>query len=151
MLTSSYFKRIFAQSFIAWSAIFLAKFSILWLYLRLFRVKRPMRYAVFAGIVWAALTYLPNMVVSAYWCAPHAGDPWDFNVGIRCGAKGPLKWLVASAVMSVVLDIYIVILPIPVILGLKLSGRKRLGLLIIFTTAILYVVPMTCRLLSGHI
>ncbi|KAF2178177.1 hypothetical protein K469DRAFT_731838 [Zopfia rhizophila CBS 207.26] len=134
-LTENYFKY-----FIAWPAIILAKFSILWFYLRIFRIKELMHYAVFAGIVWAALTYVPNMVVSAYFCAPHLGEPWDFNVGIYCSTKGPLKWLVTSAAMSVVLDVYIFVLPIPIVMGLKLSQKKRLGILFIFTTAFFAVV-----------
>jgi hypothetical protein len=135
MMTDSYFKRIFSQYFIAWVAIFLAKFSILWLYRHLFGIKKSMRVAVYIGIAWAAITYLPNMAIAANWCAARWGQPWDFSVGMRCAEKLPLKWLVASAAMSVVLDIYIFVLPIPVVMGLRLSGRKRFGVLIIFTTA----------------
>lgn len=140
MMTASYFKRIFAQYFIAWLAIFLAKFSILWLYRHLFGIKKSMRIAVYIGIAWAAITYLPNMAIAANWCAARYGQPWDFNVGMRCAEKLPLKWLVASAAMSVALDIYIFVLPIPVVMGLKLSGRKRLGVLFIFTTAAFAIV-----------
>ncbi|KAF2679170.1 hypothetical protein K458DRAFT_422593 [Lentithecium fluviatile CBS 122367] len=140
MLTSSYFKRMFIQNFIAWPAIFLAKISILLMYLRLFRIKQSIRHAAFAGMLWTAMTYLPNMAVAGYWCSAHFGEQWDFNVGIRCGSKAPLKWLVTSAAMSVALDIYIFLLPIPVVLGLKLSGRKRLGLLFVFTTAFFAVI-----------
>lgn len=140
MMTPSYFERIFAQYFIAWVAIFLAKFSILWLYKRLFGIKPWMRNAVYAGIVWAAIAYFPNMAVAGYWCSAHIGEVWDFNVGIRCAEKAPLTWLVVSATMSVILDIYIFVLPIPIVLQLKLGKRQRLGLLFIFTTAAFAIV-----------
>lgn len=136
-MTASYFKRVFAHNFIAWAAIFLAKFSILWLYKRLFGIKRWVRYAVYVGIAWAAITYLPNMAIAGYWCAAHVGEQWDINVGARCASKAPLSWLVSSAAMSVALDIYIFVLPIPVVVALKLSRRERLGLLFIFTMAAL--------------
>jgi hypothetical protein len=104
-----------------------------------------MRYAIYAGVVWTIMTYLPNMFISAYFCAAHPGDPWDFNVGLRCGDKNALKWLVASACMSVVLDLYILALPVPIVLKLNMSGRKRVGVLLIFFAAFLYVVSLLHR------
>jgi hypothetical protein len=73
--------------------------------------------------------------VASYYCAPHAGEQWGLSVGQRCGDKASLKWLVGSAAMSVLLDIYIFILPIPIVLRLNMSGRKRFGVLLIFATA----------------
>ncbi|EEQ35369.1 hypothetical protein McanCB56680_004643 [Microsporum canis] len=136
-LTSSYFKRGFAQNLIAWPSIFCAKLAILLLYLRIFRVKHSLRWAVYGGAAWAALAYLPNIAVATYFCAAHPGEPWGFNVGMRCSQKGPLKWLVVSATMSVILDLYIFAVPIPIVMSLKMSNKKRLGVLLIFFTAFL--------------
>lgn len=132
-------QRMFAQSIIAWPAIILAKLAILFLYLRLFQIQKAARYAIYAGVCWTFMTYLPNMFISAYFCAAHPGEPWDMNVGLRCANKSALKWLVVSACMSVLLDLYILALPIPVIRKLNMTGRKRFGILLIFFTAFLYV------------
>jgi len=130
-------QRIFVQAIIAWPAIILAKLAILFLYLRLFQVRPAMRYAIYAGVVWTILTYLPNMFDFAYFCAAHPGEPWDINVGLRCGDKKSLKWLLVSAGMSILLDLYILALPIPVVRKLNMSGRKRFGILLIFFAAFL--------------
>ena len=132
-------QRMFVQSVIAWPAIILAKLAILFLYLRIFQIQPTVRYAIYAGVGWTFLTYLPNMVISAYFCAAHPGEPWDMNVGLRCANKNALKWLVVSACMSVLLDLYILALPIPVVRKLNISGRKRFGIILIFLTAFLYV------------
>lgn len=128
-------QKVYAQNFLAWPAIFLAKVAILLLYRRIFRVKAYMRISIWIGIVWALLTYLPNPFVISYYCAPHIGEQWDLTVGIRCG--DPLKWEIASAAMSIMLDIFILILPIPVIMGLHLTRRTRVGVLFVFLTATL--------------
>lgn len=132
-------QKIFAQYIIAWPAIILAKLAILFLYLRLFQIQQVARYAIYAGVCWTFLTYAPNIFISAYFCAPHPGEPWDMNVGLRCGNKSALKWLVVSASMSLFLDLYILALPIPIIRKLNMTGRKRFGILLIFFTAFLYV------------
>ena len=92
-----------------------------------------MKTAIWIGILWALLTYLPNPFIVSYYCAPHIGDKWDFTVGTRCA--DPLKWEIASAAMSIMLDLYILILPIPVIMGLQFTQKKRVGILLVFLTA----------------
>jgi hypothetical protein len=130
-------QRMFIQAILAWPAIILAKLAILLLYLRLFQIRAAMRYAIYAGVIWTILAYLPNMFLFTYICTARPGEPWDINVGLRCGNKQSLKWLVASAGMSVLLDLYILALPIPVVRKLNMSGRKRFGVLLIFFAAFL--------------
>ncbi|KAF4624316.1 hypothetical protein G7Y89_g13857 [Cudoniella acicularis] len=86
--------RTYAQHTIAWPAVILAKPSILLLYFRIFNVRPAMRYAIYGG------------------------KSWGLAIGIRCGTKGPLKWLVVSAIMSLALDLYILLLPITTMLPL---------------------------------
>jgi hypothetical protein len=47
-------------------------------------------------------------------------------------------WLVAAA-YNIAVDIYIVIIPIPELLKLNLSTRKKLMLVAIFSTGAMYV------------
>lgn len=130
-----FFKKTYVQYVIAWPAISLAKLSILLLYLQLFRVNTTLRWAIWGGIALTCITYLPNIGVSSYFCAAHPGEAWDYNVGIRCGNKGALKWLIVSAALSLLLDLYILVLPIPQIISLNLSLRRRLGVSVIFLAA----------------
>ncbi|KAI9688928.1 MAG: hypothetical protein M1820_010209 [Bogoriella megaspora] len=134
-LTPSYFKRLFAQNLLAWPAITLSKLAILLLYLRIFKVRPSMRYAIYAGIAWIFATYLPSMVVAIYFCGAHSGEPWSYPVGERCAEHGPTKWFVTSAAMSIILDLYILVLPISVVRRLNMSRKRRVGVLLIFFTA----------------
>ncbi|KAF2741690.1 hypothetical protein M011DRAFT_414010 [Sporormia fimetaria CBS 119925] len=146
MLTTNYLKRTFAGNIITWPSIFLAKISILWLYLHIFQVKKSMRYAVYAGAVWAAFTYFPNVVVAGYWCSAHVGEPWGLNVGLRCSGLHPSRVLIATATMSIILDIYIFVLPIPVVLGLNLSRPMKFGIPLVFAAAFFAIIAAVLNL-----
>jgi hypothetical protein len=145
MMDPFFFKKTYVQYVIAWPAITLAKLSILLLYLQLFRVNTTLRVAIWGGIALTCIAYLPNIGVSSYFCAAHPGEAWDYNVGIRCGNKDALKWLIASAALSLALDLYILVLPIPQIIGLNMSLRRRLGVSVIFFAALFACI---CALLT---
>jgi len=80
--------------------------------------------------------------------APHIGQPWDIRIGATCDQPATKKWLVTSATMSLVLDIFILVLPIPVVLRLYLNAKRRIGVFVIFFTAVLLVIalflPLAC-------
>ena len=46
---------------------------------------------------------------------------------------------VVQGPLNVLEDLYIFILPIPTVLGLKLANRKKIGLILVFMTGSLYV------------
>ena len=119
-----------------WPAVFFAKGSILLLYLRIFSVKQKVRYGVYAGLAWAFLLYWTGIPIATSFCVPRIGDVWDVQaVGERC-AKMSL-YLMTVSVLAVVLDFYILILPISTIMGLHMSLNRRLSILGVFGTAFL--------------
>lgn len=118
---------------IAWPALLFAKLSILLLYLRLFNVNRTTRWAIYAGMLWTLLTYLPFLIVTPYLCAPHVGKKWTLDVAVRC--NDAMRWEITSAAMAVVLDTYIFALPLPILKALPLSQGRKWGLGVVFGTA----------------
>lgn len=126
-------KIVFAQSMIAWPTLLFAKLSIFLLYLRLFHINRSTRWAIYLGILWTLLTYLPFLVVTPYLCAPHVGEKWTLEVAMRC--NDALDWEIASAAMAVILDTYIFVLPLPILKALPLSRGRKWGLVAVFGTA----------------
>lgn len=61
---------------------------------------------------------------------------WDVQaVGERCGKMS--LYLMIVSVLAVVLDFYILILPISTIMGLHMSLNRRLSVLGVFGTAFL--------------
>lgn len=133
-LGSSYFKKVvFTQSFLAFLSLLFAKTSIFLLFLDIFDVKPSMRYAIYAGILWTLLTYVPFFFVMPYLCAPHLGEQWTTEVGLRC--NDGVNWDTTSAAMAVVLDLYILLLPMPMLRTMSLSVRRKCGLVVVFATA----------------
>lgn len=120
--------------------IFFAKISILLLYLRIFTVNKLTRYAIYFGMAFTALLYWAGVGVESYFCAAGPGESWaDIAVlGAKCSRL--LPWGITQGICVVVLDVYILILPIPVVIQLHLPMRKRLAILGVFTTASLQVI-----------
>ena len=129
-------KLTFAQNILVGPCIFFGKLAILLLYLKIFQVNRT-RYLIYAGTVACFLAYMPYVPLSAYFCSPHTGQPWSLVVELRC-SKLEL-WAVIQGTLAVAIDVYIFILPIPVVLGLQMSRRRKFAMLAVFGFALLYV------------
>lgn len=126
---------ISGQTMLSWPSLLFAKLSILLLYLRIFSLERRVRLYIYAGLVWTVCTYLPSLITASYLCLPHSGQTTAVSIINSC--RNAVPWYITSASMAIILDIFIFILPIPILIRLKLSGRRRLGLLLVFLAAIL--------------
>lgn len=108
--------------------IFLIKLSISLLYLRLFGVQRTFRYLVYSGIIFCLLFYTAwtgSLIGPLFLC-----NGRDRSTHSLCRNIDVL--IVVSGVFNVVTDFYLLALPIPSLMQLKLRYRHRLGLLAIF-------------------
>ncbi|MCJ1323476.1 hypothetical protein MMC10_000136 [Thelotrema lepadinum] len=79
------------------------------------------------------IVYLCNVPLLAIFCAPSPGGSWASIFG-NCQRLEPLA--VAQGSCNVALDIYILALPIRSILNLQLPTRKRIGILVVFSTGL---------------
>ncbi|TVY40097.1 hypothetical protein LSUB1_G003673 [Lachnellula subtilissima] len=139
---------------VAAPTIWAAKSAILALYIRLFGTTKWLRLTCYCWIVLMALFYGSNIVIAVVYCIPRKGEAWDGTSFQRCATSG---W---SAVMigcfSASADIVIFLLPFSVVLNLKLSPRRRLGLILVFMTGLLLVilslvsVALRIRVFRGH-
>ncbi|KAL9579754.1 MAG: hypothetical protein Q9212_004915 [Teloschistes hypoglaucus] len=108
------------------------KLSILLLYLRLFEVKRILRYLIWAGIALQVVGYagvIGEKIAEYHICN------LDFTSHSLC--RNSYKVTNFQAVFSVLTDFYVLLLPIKVILGLQMSWKRKWGVLIIFVTGLL--------------
>lgn len=94
-----------------------------------------MRITIRFGITFALLLPLISIAAAAAFATPSKGAPWS-SVFSGDRIYKELIWSVISAALSIVLDLLIFILPIPVILRLNLSTGKKVQLLAVFTTAL---------------
>jgi hypothetical protein len=116
--------------------LFFSKLSIFLLFYQIFQVRTPMRMAIRIGIISAGLLYFTNIPLSAVLSAPHVGEPWLY-VLFSGRPEKELVWGVVQAAIGIVLDLFIFILPIPAIMSLHLSTKKKIQLLAVFTTALM--------------
>ncbi|KAL9128016.1 MAG: hypothetical protein Q9217_003210 [Psora testacea] len=129
-------QRSYAQGMVLGPTLFFAKSAIFLLYLRIFMVNNTMRYAIWFGLACTFVLYWINIPFESWNCAPRAGQSWGLaTVGKTCADN--IMFGLVQGVLSVALDLYIFVLPIPIVLGLHMTMKRRLAILSIFGTAIL--------------
>ena len=116
--------------------LFFAKGAILLLYLRLFTANRNTKYSIWLGLLCNFLLYSSGIPIVTYYFTPRIGQPWTVvAVSDTCSVLS--TFVLVQGVLSVVLDLYIFVLPIPIVSKLPISLKQRLSILAIFGTAIL--------------
>lgn len=63
-------------------------------------------------------------------CSPKVGHGWNLETVIKC-EHGDLTGLIRG-ITNLALDVFLLILPIPVIMPLQLSVKKKIGILAVF-------------------
>ena len=116
-------------------AIFFAKVALFLLYWRVFSIHSTMRWAIYVGCIYAFFLYWSNLVVTSVYCAPAVNEPWTVAVGVKC--KPASVFGVIQGTLNVVLDLYLLFLPIPVVMRLQMAPKKRVGIVAVFMTGIL--------------
>lgn len=75
------------------------------------------------------------MTVVGILCAPKVGHPWDLTTVAKCSRATIFGFVLGIANMA--LDTFLLVLPIPVILSLQLSVKKKIGVLAVFMVGLL--------------
>ncbi|MCJ1265998.1 hypothetical protein MMC22_005880 [Lobaria immixta] len=131
-------KKLYLQSITSGPMIFFAKSSLFMLYYRLFMTRRFVRYAIIFGVAFSFVVYFSNMTVAGIMCAPKVGHPWDWTTIAKCYRISVSGFVLG--IVNLALDIYLLILPIPVILPLQLSIKKKIGVLGMFMVGLFALV-----------
>lgn len=114
-------------------AFFFSRMPVFALYLRIFGHMKAVRIACWAGIVLAFFIYMHALPVTAVFCVPRDGDSWiSINTFMRC-SQAKIDAIVFG-VGNIVMDLYVIILPIPLVAKLQMSTRRKLGVLAVFLT-----------------
>ncbi|KAK4163960.1 hypothetical protein QBC43DRAFT_318474 [Cladorrhinum sp. PSN259] len=150
VFTENYWKIRFAANTFQALAYFTSRLPILLLYLRLFgRQSQNFRFACYFGIGLAVGAYITTIPLLSYFCTPPVGGDWNsLDVFAKC--KRLLPWAIVQACVDIVLNVYIFILPLPVILRLQMPTGKKLGVLAIFLTGLIAVVCSAVGLYYRH-
>lgn len=135
-LSSTYLKIIIAETMLRSLGILFSKLSILLLLLRLFASVQRSRYSIYIAIVWTSLISGLSIVIAAALCSPRSGESFgDRHVQRRCARQS--TWAVVQGSMNVLLDFFILYIPLPVVWNLQMGSRRKWGVLAIFMTGLM--------------
>ncbi|KEF52895.1 uncharacterized protein A1O9_10800 [Exophiala aquamarina CBS 119918] len=129
---TSILKIYFADELMYITVISLTKVTILCFYLRVFP-ERKFRIWVFCTMGATILYMLAFLIVSAFQCWPlsYAWTHWDGEHHGRCQNVNAQGW--AAAVINIVIDIVILVLPLKLITKLNLHWKKKLQISIMLS------------------
>jgi hypothetical protein len=117
-------------------ALFFPKAAIFLFYIQIFSSARSVKIASYVGIIMAFMAYFPGSLALPYYDAPHVGHSWDELVVSSSIHKG-VPTGIAVGVASVIVDIYIFVLPLRTLARLNMPLAKRIQLISLFATAFL--------------
>ncbi|KAL4948458.1 hypothetical protein BDW69DRAFT_203517 [Aspergillus filifer] len=125
----------------------LIKVSMLLLYLRLF--PNPLlRIAIFTSLAittsWAVGSFFAQLFscspISYYW------KQWDMEHEGHCISHNDL--LLSHSIINIVLDVLVILLPMPVLVKLHMSLEKRIGMCLMFAVGLVVTVISILRLVE---
>lgn len=111
------------------------KMSILVVYLRLFAVNKRFRYATWLMIFFVCGYLSSNLWTQIFGCSPRA-KYWKPEIPGHC--INYTKAGLAYGSMNIVSDLFIFILPLPIIWQLKLPIKEKAGVSLIFMSGAMY-------------
>ena len=127
---------ITSGAYIYYLAILCAKLALFSLYLRLFAVNSGAKIAIYVGIIVNCLMYLTAVVADRVLCTPRSGDSWtSIKFVARCRISS--KWSPISGIYGLISDIYIILLPQPILWRLQMPMRRKWGISAIFLTSLM--------------
>lgn len=114
-----------------------AKMATLLLLLQLFSVSKAMKIVIWAGIACTFVIYTSGLAVNSYFAALYLAKTWDQLIAKALGSTlFPPYWAVGQGAASTLLDVYILILPLPTIYPLNLCRRKKIQAAAVFLVAL---------------
>ncbi|KAK4220948.1 hypothetical protein QBC38DRAFT_524178 [Podospora fimiseda] len=128
-VTQIAFAVILVQGYSLWSA----KIPILMLYVRLFGVNNKLRYTAYSLILANTIILGSGTTFSAANCGPKRSI--DVVVLAKCADRSALSGVVQAS-FTVVIDLIILILPLPTLASLRLPKGRKVGLFVVFLTGI---------------
>jgi hypothetical protein len=114
----------------------MTKISILLFYIRIFP-RKGFKNGVYILLAANVMYLIAFELVSIWQCQPLRGawKRWDDEFPCKCNNINMQGWLSAS--INIVLDLCILLLPMPEIYGLSLTNKKKFQVMLMFCVGIL--------------
>ena len=122
-----------------WSATLIlpfAKITFFIFYLQIFRPFKWLRSLCYVGIAFTAITFLGLLIGQLAFATPHPGETW-LQLDTDPRELKSLKDLsLPITAISFFIDIYTFVLPMMGVAKLKLSPRRKFGVVLVFLTGL---------------
>ncbi|KAK4166237.1 CFEM domain-protein [Cladorrhinum sp. PSN259] len=134
------------------SILGLTKLSILCFYLRIFP-NRTFRFVTYGAMFWVGLSSFIFVFCQIFQCVP-ISYVWE---GWRKGEFGPFVCLDINTLtytiagFSIAQDIFILLMPLPLLLKLNVSRKSRVGIMFMFSLGIFVLITSCIRLWAIYI
>ena len=116
---------------------FLAKLSVLFLYLRVFGVDKRTRILTYIAMAINFALCLIDIIGYAIVCVPSPGQSWELaDAKAKCEVTGDLLGVVTAAI-NIFNDFFVIAIPIPAVWSLQLATKRKIGVSAIFLTGLL--------------
>ncbi len=124
----------------AWSTIIFLflKLTFMLLYLQIFRPNLWLRYGCYLGIGIMTLFYLGIWMARMYKASPKPGQSWQDHFNSPRYSKATNIAIPLTSV-SLVFDLYIILLPIAGVMQLQMSLKRKLETSAMFVSGFAYV------------
>jgi len=129
------------------TALSLTKISILFFYLKVFP-GRGFRYCVYVLVACNVCYAIIFDFMLAFQCHPIAGawKAWDGTFEAKCISINVMGW--TAAALNIVLDLAVIILPLPELFRLSMSLRKKVQIIMMFAVGFFVTFVSIIRLRS---
>ncbi|KAH7309889.1 hypothetical protein B0I35DRAFT_440775 [Stachybotrys elegans] len=127
-------------------ALYTAKLPLLFLYMRTFGLVKWLRHTAMALVVVGGISFIATAVYASVTCSPALHrDEFPPAAFFTC-IVGITNACMARGSISLIMDVIMFILPLPVIKGLNMPFRRKAGLAFVFMAGLLAIVASAVSL-----
>ncbi|KAF4633234.1 hypothetical protein G7Y89_g4887 [Cudoniella acicularis] len=134
-----------AIDFLSGAAMIASKAPLLLLYVRIFGIKIWLKICSYMTLAALTVLMLASMIAIGIVCAPPSDGHVTTLFLLRCTLWSEHNGF-ACGILSLVVDIIILLLPIPIIIKLQLPMHKKIGLFLVFASGLLAIVASSISL-----
>lgn len=109
------------------------KLTFFLLYLAIFRPNQALRLCIYGGAVVTTLVYAGFGIAQFIFLTPSRGETWLSHYS-KDFYKETIKTEIPVGIFGVVIDFYILLLPIAAVLPLQLPKKRKIGVVLVFLT-----------------
>ena len=98
------------------------------------------RVCVWTAAALVTIVHLSSVPIYIVFCTPRVGNSWE-DVLVTSQCAPTIEHQLIQGVLGLVLNVFILIIPLPIIFGLNLPKRRKAGIIVTFSYGILYIIP----------